>query len=134
MAVSEAMENYLETIHILSLTQPEVHASAICAYLEYSRPTVSVVVRQLRDQGYLEISAENHITLTPRGREIAVRLYERHNVLAHALMSLGVNEKSAYRDACKIEHDLSEETFACIKRHYEKLFRPAEGCPRGFAK
>lgn len=118
MSVSEAMENYLETIYILSRKQPEVHAADICAYLDYSRPTVSVVVRQLRDQGYLDINGENHITLTAQGREIAERMYERHNLLAELLISIGVPEKIAFRDACKIEHDLSRETFDCIRAHY----------------
>ncbi len=118
MNVSEAMENYLETIFILSRKQPEVHAADICAYLDYSRPTVSVVVRQLRDQGYLDINEENHITLTAQGREIAERMYERHNLLAEMLMAIGVPEKIAFRDACKIEHDLSRETFDAIRAHY----------------
>ncbi len=118
MSVSEAMENYLETILILARKQPEVHAADICAYLDYSRPTVSVVVRQLRDQGYLDINPENHITLTDAGREIAERMYERHNLLAEMLMSIGVSEKTAFRDACKIEHDLSKETFDAIRAQY----------------
>lgn len=118
MSVSEAMENYLETIHILSRKQPEVHAADICAYLDYSRPTVSVVVHQLREQGYLNIDGVNHITLTDAGREIAERMYERHTLLAEMLMAIGVPDKIAYRDACKIEHDLSKETFDCIRAHY----------------
>lgn len=118
MNVSEAMQNYLETIYILSNQLPQVHAADICAYLEYSRPTVSVVVRQLRDQGYLEISDENHITLTQQGLEIAERMYDRHTLLAHVLMDLGVEKKTAYRDACRIEHDLSEESIRCIKARY----------------
>jgi Mn-dependent DtxR family transcriptional regulator len=118
MSVSEAMENYLETIYILSRKQSEVHAADVCAYLDYARPTVSVVVRQLRDQGYLNINGENHITLTGAGREIAERMYERHNLLAELLMDIGVPENSAFRDACKIEHDLSRETFDAIRAHY----------------
>ena len=118
MSVSEAMENYLETIFILSRKQPEVHAADICAYLDYSRPTVSVVVRQLRDQGYLDINEENHITLTAQGREIAERMYERHNILAELLISIGVPENIAFRDACKVEHDLSRETFDRIREYY----------------
>ncbi len=118
MSVSEAMENYLETIFILARKQPEVHAADICAFLDYSRPTVSVVVRQLRDQGYLDIDGANHITLTPQGREIAERMYERHNLLAALLMDIGVPEKIAFQDACKIEHDLSRETFDIIRAYY----------------
>lgn len=119
MSVSEAMENYLETIYILSRRQSEVHAADICAYLDYSRPTVSVVVRQLRDQGYLDINHENHITLTDAGREIAERMYERHNMLAEMLMALGVSEKTAFQDACKVEHDLSKESFDRIRAYHQ---------------
>ncbi|MGI6240105.1 MAG: metal-dependent transcriptional regulator [Christensenellales bacterium] len=123
MRVSEAMENYLETIYILSRKQPDVHAADICAYLEYSRPTVSVVVRQLRDQGYLEINDANHITLTAQGREVAERMYERHNLLAEMLISIGVDERTAYRDACKMEHDLSKESFDRIREFYRRQMK-----------
>ena len=117
MAVSEAIENYLETIYILSLRQNEVHAIDICSYLSYSRPTVSIVLRQMRENGLVTVNDDNHIFLTDEGRAIAARIYERHTVLTSLLVSLGVNRETAQRDACKIEHDLSDETFAAIKRH-----------------
>ena len=120
MAVSEAIENYLETIYILSQQQNEVHAIDICSYLSYSRPTVSIVLRQMREHGLVTVNEENHIYLTEEGLSIAVHMYERHELLTRMLMMLGVSRETAQRDACKIEHDLSEETFAAIKRHIQE--------------
>ena len=121
MAVSEATENYLETIYILSLRQNEVHAVDVCAYLSYSRPTVSIVLRQMRESGLVTVDGMNHIHLTVEGERIAKKLYERHTVISEMLISLGVSRETAVHDACKIEHDLSEETFEAIKRHAEKF-------------
>lgn len=117
MAVSEAIENYLETIYILSLQQNEVHAVDVCAYLSYSRPTVSIVLRQMRENGLVTVNDLNHIHLTEEGQRIASALYERHTLISELLVSLGVSRETAVRDACKIEHDLSEETFEALKRH-----------------
>ena len=117
MAVSEAIENYLETIYILSQQQNEVHAIDICSYLSYSRPTVSIVLRQMREHGLGTVNQENHIFLTEEGLQIASRIYERHQVLTKLLMTLGVSRETALHDACKIEHDLSDETFEAIKLH-----------------
>ena len=116
MAVSEAIENYLETIYILSLKQNEVHAVDICSYLGYSRPTVSIVLRQMRESGLVTVNSDNHIYLTDEGRAIATAIYERHTILSKWFISLGVASETALRDACKIEHDLSDETFQAIKR------------------
>ena len=123
MAVSEAIENYLETIYILSQRQNEVHAIDICTYLSYSRPTVSIVLRQMRENGLVTVNEDNHIHLTEEGLAIASRIYERHTVLSELLMSLGVRQETALRDACKIEHDLSDETFEAIKRHARRMRR-----------
>ena len=120
MAVSEAIENYLETIYILSQQQSEVHAIDICSYLSYSRPTVSITLRQMREHGLVTVNEENHIFLTEEGLRIARRMYERHELLTSMLMMLGVSRETAMHDACKIEHDLSEETFEAIKQHMEK--------------
>ena len=119
MAVSEAIENYLETIYILSQQQNEVHAIDICSYLSYSRPTVSIVLRQMRENGLVTVNEENHIFLTEEGLKIAMHMYERHELLTGMLISLGVSRETAMHDACKIEHDLSDETFEAIKRHME---------------
>ena len=117
MAVSEAIENYLETIYILSQQQNEVHAIDICSYLSYSRPTVSIVLRQMREHGLVTVNEDNHIFLTEEGHRIASRIFERHEVLTQMLTQLGVSHETAVRDACKIEQDLSDETFEAIKRH-----------------
>lgn len=127
MAVSEAIENYLETIYILSQQQNEVHAIDICTYLSYSRPTVSIVLRQMRENGLVTVNEDNHIHLTDEGLAIASRIYERHTVLSDMLMSLGVKQETALRDACKIEHDLSDETFEAIKRHARRMKRERKG-------
>ena len=119
MAVSEAIENYLETIYILSQQQNEVHAIDICSYLSYSRPTVSIVLRQMRESGLVTVNEDNHIYLTEEGRRIATRIYERHTILSQLLISLGVSKETALHDACKIEHDLSDETFDAIRKHYQ---------------
>ena len=124
MAVSEAIENYLETIYILSRQQNEAHAVDICSYLSYSRPTVSIVLRQMREHGLVTVNDENHIYLTPEGKAIAARIFERHEVLTNMLVRLGVSRETAMHDACKIEHDLSDETFDAIKRHMEQYGTP----------
>ena len=119
MAVSEAIENYLETIYILSQQQSEVHAVDICSYLSYSRPTVSIVLRQMREHGLVTVNEDNHIYLTEEGLRIASHMYERHELLTSMLVMLGVSRETALHDACKIEHDLSEETFEAIRRHMD---------------
>lgn len=120
MDVSEAIQNYLETIHILSMKKNEVHAVDICNHLNYSRPTVSIVLRQMRENGLVTVDDLNHIHLTQEGLRIATSLYERHNVISELFMRLGVSRETALEDACKIEHDLSEETFAALKAHLMK--------------
>lgn len=121
MAVSEAIQNYLETIHILSLKQNEVHAVDICNHLSYSRPTVSIVLRQMRENGLVTVDDLNHIHLTQEGQRIATSLYERHTVISELLLALGVSRENALEDACKIEHDLSEETYLALKAHLLRL-------------
>lgn len=120
MKIQEAGENYLESIFILSKRQGDVRATDICSYLGYSRPTVSAVLKQFREEGYVEVDeATHHITLTGKGLAIAHKMYERHVVITGMLIALGVSEETAAEDACKIEHDISDETFACMKRFYE---------------
>lgn len=121
MAVTEAMENYLETILILSRQQPEVHAIDICSYLGYSRPTVSIILKKMKDEKLVNVDNDNHITLTESGKSVAERIYERHNVISELLMMLGVNKDTALADACKIEHDISPESFDALKNHYSKV-------------
>ena len=121
MAITEAVENYLETILILSKAQPDVHAIDICSYLGYSRPTVSIILKKMKEEGLVNVNEENHITLTETGREVAEHIYDRHTTLSEFFMLLGVKRNTALEDACKIEHDISDETFALLKDHYNKL-------------
>lgn len=121
MAITEAVENYLETILILSQQQPDVHAIDICSYLGYSRPTVSIVLKKMKDDGLVVVDMDNHITLTKRGREVAEHIYDRHKIISEFFMLLGVKHDTASEDACKIEHDISDETFKLLKAHYYTL-------------
>ena len=114
MKREETVQNYLEAIHIVSLEKKEVHAIDIANYLSFSRPTVSIALRQLESEGFL-VNNDNVITLTETGKKIAETMYERHVYIARLLMKIGVDEKTAYEDSCLIEHDLSMETFNAIK-------------------
>ncbi len=115
--IRESTENYLETIYILSQRIKDVRSIDVCNELGYSKPTISVVMKQFREKKYIEMDGNGYITLTPSGLEIAQKTYERHVVLSEMLMMLGVTRENAVADACKIEHDISQETFECIKRH-----------------
>lgn len=125
MAITEAVENYLETILILSKAQPDVHAIDICSYLGYSRPTVSIILKKMKDEKLVNVDSDNHITLTEEGKAIAERIYDRHNTLSAFFILLGVKKDQALEDACKIEHDLSDETYALLRQHYLKLVEEA---------
>ncbi len=116
MNVTEAVENYLEAILVLSQVQAEVRATDICSHMGYSRPTVSIAVKGMKQNGLIVVDEHNRITLTKAGKRIASSIYDRHNTLAKALMLLGVPQETAFEDACKMEHDISEESFACFKR------------------
>ena len=120
MAIHESGENYLEQILMLSKQKEKVRAVDICAALGFSRPTVSVMLRELRAGGFVRVDDSGGLVLTPAGEEIALRMYERHCLIADVLMALGVSHDVAISDACKIEHDLSDETFACIKAFRDK--------------
>ena len=119
MKIRESAENYLETILVLSLGSATVRSVDIAAELGVSKPSVSVAMKNLREGGYISMDGDLHITLTDSGREIAERMYERHVVLTNWLKSLGVAEPVAARDACRIEHVLSSESFAAIKSFAE---------------
>lgn len=121
MAVTEAVENYLETILILSDLQKDVRAIDICSYLGYSRPTVSVILKKMKEEELLIIDERNCVTLTDKGKAVAERVYERHNIISELLIKLGVHKNTAFSDACKLEHDLSDESFEAIKNYYNKI-------------
>jgi len=120
MQLQESGQMYLETILILSKKSNSVRSIDISEYMSFSKPSVSRAVNLLKDGGYILISKEGYITLTALGREIAEKIYERHTILTKCLVALGVNEETAAEDACKIEHDISDETFAAIKSHVIK--------------
>ena len=122
MKIQEAAENYLECILILGEEKGQVRSIDVAHRLEVSKPTVSVTMKHFREDGYIEVDSDGFLILTQKGREIAERIYERHVVLTELLVALGVDEKTAREDACRIEHDLSETTFARIKEHlHQKL-------------
>lgn len=120
MQLQESGQMYLETILILSKKGNSVRSIDISEYMSFSKPSVSRAVNLLKDGGYILISKEGYITLTALGREIAEKIYERHTILTKCLIALGVSEETAAEDACKIEHDISDETFSAIKRHVIK--------------
>lgn len=120
MKILEAAENYLEIILIEKEKHGHVRSIDICNALNYSKPTISVMMKQLRENGYIEMDHDGLITLTGKGSEIASKVYERHELLANMLMAIGVDEETAYKDACKIEHDLSETSFEKLKEYYNK--------------
>lgn len=120
MKIRESAEMYLETILVLS-KKGTVRSIDIARSLNFSRPSVSVTVHNLEKEGYIKIADDSTITLEKSGLEIAERIYERHTVLSALLESIGVSKEVAAEDACKIEHDISPETFECIKKTIKKI-------------
>ena len=119
MHLLESGEMYLESILQLSQKQANVRSIDISEYMGYSKPSVSRAVGLLKKGGYIQIDEENHITLTESGLEVARKIYERHTLLTAMLMNLGVPEEIALRDACKMEHAISDESLEAIRRHME---------------
>lgn len=118
MKIHQSAENYLETIYVLTKRNGSVRSIDIANELGFSKPSVSVAMKALRENGYIDVSGDGRIILLEAGIKIAEKLYERHTVLTNALMALGISEETASEDACKIEHILSEETFNAIKAHF----------------
>ena len=118
LQIHESAENYLETILILHNRLGMVRSIDIATELGFSKPSVSVFMKNLRENGYILVDKDGYITLTDTGRAIADKIYERHQMIAEILMALGVDEETAYRDSCKIEHDISDKSFDCMKQHY----------------
>lgn len=115
--VNESAENYLETILILSKKLPVVRSVDIANELGFTKPSVSVAMKNLRENGYILVDPSGYITLSESGREIAETMYERHTLLSNWLMYLGVDRKTAVEDACRMEHVLSATSFDAIKQH-----------------
>lgn len=115
--IHESGENYLETILILKNKGLDIRSIDIVHEMSLSKPSVSRAVGILKNGGFIEIDADGYITLTKDGSEVANRIYERHQVLTAWLVGLGVNEKTAAEDACRLEHDISDESFQKLKEH-----------------
>lgn len=128
MKNSESVENYLETILILSQKKPVVRSVDIAAELGYKKPSVSVAMKHLREDGLIAVSSEGYITLTETGKKTAEMIYERHQIFSDWLISIGVDESTARADACRMEHDISPQSFERIKAYIlamQKLHRPS---------
>ena len=119
MAIHESGEDYLEQILIQQMQNGFARSIDIAAALNFSKPSVSIAMKTLRERGYITMDAGNHIRLTDEGRVIAERIYDRHRKLTAFLISLGVSEEAAREDACKMEHDISEETFHAMCKRLE---------------
>ncbi len=117
MKIHESAENYLETILVLSRRNGGVRSVDIANELEFSKPSVSIAMKNLREQEMIQVDGNGFISLLPKGREIAERIFERHELLSSWLVSLGVSPETASEDACRIEHVISEESFEALKRH-----------------
>ncbi len=120
MRLQESGEMYLETILILSKKSSSVRSVAVGEYMGFSKPSVSRAMSLLKSGGYIEMMKDGSLILTPEGKKVAEKIYERHTVLTEMLISLGVSEDVAASDACKIEHDISDETFEAVKKHIIK--------------
>jgi Mn-dependent DtxR family transcriptional regulator len=116
----ESKEDYLEKILQLSKEKDGVHSIDIARAMNFSKPSVSVAMSKLRDEKLITIDKDGHIHLTPQGLEIAEKTLEKHELLAQMFINLGVSETTAYEDACKVEHDISDETWEAIKKHAKK--------------
>ena len=120
MNIYESAEDYLERILILQEEKGEVRSIDIANDMGFSKPSVSVAMRKLKDAGLISVDEHGYISLTKEGHVIADKVYERHVVLKKALIALGVDPKQAEKDACKVEHVISEDTFEAIKKHMKQ--------------
>ena len=116
MKIQESAENYLETILMLKNSKGSVRSVDIANELEFSKPSVSIAMKNLRENGYIEVDSNGYITLLPSGKEIAEKMYERHTTLSNWLVDIGVPKEIATDDAFRIEHIISTETFEAIKK------------------
>ena len=124
MMIHQSAEVYLEKILMIRERKGEVHSINIANELGFSKPSVSVAMKNLRQAGYISMDGNGAITLEPPGYEIASRIYQRHKLLTRILAALGVDEETAAQDACKIEHDLSPETFEKLRAYAEAHLPP----------
>ncbi len=118
MALHESGQMYLEAIYVLLQRNEKIRAIDVGAYLGYSKPSVSRAIGILKNGQYVKVDTDGYITMTAEGKRFAEQLYERHTVLSNMLMALGIDEKTATEDACRIEHVISDKSFAAVKAHY----------------
>ena len=119
--MQESGEMYLESIYVLTKNSAHVRSIDICEYMGYSKPSISRAMGLLKASDHIHIDNDGYITLTESGKAVAERIYERHTLLTRMLVQLGVSEKTAAEDACKMEHILSDEAFDAIKNHLDQL-------------
>jgi len=119
MKIQASAEDYLESIFVLRKKNGKVRSVDVAKHMGFAKPTISIKMKQFQEHGYVTFDAEKCLHLTKKGEEIAARIHERHELLINILMAIGVDEKQALEDACKIEHSISEKTFACLKAFYE---------------
>ncbi len=120
MSLKESGEMYLESIYVLSQSKGTVRSIDIAEFMNFTKPSVSRGIGLLKEQGYISVDKNGFILLTELGSQTAEKIFERHTVLAKLLKELGVDEKTAAEDACRIEHVISDKTFEAIKKHYKK--------------
>ncbi|MDO4745093.1 MAG: metal-dependent transcriptional regulator [Bacillota bacterium] len=121
MKILESAENYMEAIHILNKEKGQVRAIDIAHYLNFSKPSVSIAMKQLEQNGYIKRDADGHISLTAEGENVAVSIFKRHKLLTDLFLAIGVSEETAKDDACKVEHHISQETFECLQKEIDKI-------------
>ena len=121
MKIKESAENYLETILILKKKNNFVRSIDVATHLGFSKPSVSVAMKSFREEGYITVDTNGAIELTDKGMEIAEEMFERHNIIASALVAIGVNESIALEDSCRIEHHISKETFEKVKEFLNNI-------------
>jgi Mn-dependent DtxR family transcriptional regulator len=117
MQLQESGEMYLETIYILTEENTHVRSIDVCEHMGFSKPSVSRAVGLLKSGGYINVDKDGYLSLTDIGREIAIKMFDRHKILSNFLISLGVSPEVATTDACKIEHHISDESFEALKRN-----------------
>jgi len=126
MALHQSGEDYLEAILALRQEKGVVRSIDVAQHMGYSKPSISRAMSILKTSGYIVMEKDGHLTLTEEGERVAQSIYERHRFLTQWLIRMGVSPETAEEDACKIEHNISEETFLCLKRHAESGVLPEE--------
>jgi len=117
MQLQESGEMYLETIYVLSKTKSHVRSLDVAEHMNFSKPSVSRAISILKSGGYVEVKTDGHLSLTDSGREVAEKIYARHDLIKNFLIKLGVDEETAAQDACRMEHGISDESFEAMRRY-----------------